>query len=243
MIRICLLRSIIYDLSRRLRWVGLAFCLTFFTTVSPTLSSAQDTLCGGHCASSNIVTSEQQNWGQRNSHLLGPLAIIFSAFGAWSLAYLSIRQNRAISQKRATFDYLYQLNWDKDYIHERKIFMGLTRGRNNLSKIAQDYDTLKKPNHVKSDADDEIVSNHNAIRTILNEYEAIAVGISTGTLSEEIILRNMRQNFAKTIDTCNDFIEETRRLSELKEPDALYCEVKKLTTKWRRMGKLQRNEN
>lgn len=235
-------RSIENDLARRLRRLITALCLGIVIAVSPALGVAQNQQPNTEEQPTSVVQIEQTNWGQRNSFWMSPLAIILSALGSWYLVSKSISENRKISQRRATFDYYYKLSWDKDYIDANNRYLALTRGTVKLSKIASDYAIVKAKDEPESDEDKKIIQEYTSIRSILNEYESIAVGIATDTLSEEIILRNMRQTLAKAIDTCSGFIDETRKNSEFAEPDKIYCEVKKLVAKWRKDGDLPTND-
>ena len=141
--------------------------------------------------------------------------------------------NREIAKKRATFDYLTRLSWDHDYLAKKEIFLELRAGDKKMATVAQEYERLKKTGDDEDNSFRDALKNHSAVRTILNEYEAIAVGIFTNTLSEEIVARNHRQAIMDAVQSCEEFIEVTRKNATVKDPSKIYCECQKLVENWK----------
>lgn len=175
--------------------------------------------------------------------LLGPAAILISAFGAWCFAAASIRNARDIANKKSTFDYLSKLSWDRDYIQAKNTFLEIRYGPKKLRAVSEEYHRLKKdgklPNGSKIDAGDEaahqIIEEHSSIKNILNEYEALAIAIRSGALDEEMVKSNIRQQFIDHIDGCKDFIEHTRANAGVGKPEKIWCEVQALMEKWKKV--------
>lgn len=172
-------------------------------------------------------------WGLKWKHLLGPSAILVSALGSWILIFLQMRNNRDIAKKRATFDYLSRLSWDNDFLEQRKKFLGIRASDKKMASVATTYEQLKSSDEGKEEEFSEALTNHTAVKTILNEYEAIAVGIFTKTLDEEMVRRNFRQQIIDAVTACDEFIAITRKNSTAKEPSKIYCECQNLVKKWK----------
>ncbi len=177
-----------------------------------------------------------QNWLERNEHLLGPLAILCSAAISLLLARQAINANRAIAQKRATFDYMSHLRWDKDFIDASQTYLECRRGSTRMAHLAEEYEKIDPNNGDLTSEQQEIMKKHGHIKRLLNEYEAIAVGINTQALCEEVVVRNYKQAIVSTVDECNDFIEKTREYAGKKgysKPDKIYKEIQDKVAAWK----------
>jgi hypothetical protein len=166
--------------------------------------------------------------------LLSPLAILISAIGSWMLAWKAIASNRDTAQKKSTFDYLSRLRWDKDFIEAQRTYITCRNADKKLSRLAEEYEALVNLPDL-SDEQREIIRQHDCIKRLLNEYEAIAVGISTGSLSEEVVRREIRQTIIATVRDLERFVEVTRKNASAKgyrNTDALYREYTDLVRRW-----------
>lgn len=164
---------------------------------------------------------------------LSPLAIFLSMLAALWSAKLSLAENRRISKQRATFEYLSRLNWDEDFLKSRRIYMELKAGDMKVKKVAEDYHRMRKQKRPNKENFAQVVEKNAAILGLLNEYEAIAIGIDTDTLDDEIIRRNRKSTIMDTLKTCDEFIEVTRENADTLIPkDKIYCEAKALIKRW-----------
>lgn len=68
-----------------------------------------------------------------------PMAILLSSVIAFCIAFYTVRQNRAISRRLATFEYLSRLKWDKDFIICRETYLRYKAGYTKLRAIAEKY--------------------------------------------------------------------------------------------------------
>lgn len=178
---------------------------------------------------------EKAHWALE---LLSPAAILVSAAGAWWFANASIKNARDISRKKSTFDYLSKLSWDRDYIEAKNKFLAIKIGPKKLRAVAEEYERLKNNGATAPSADTpahvmEAISEHSAIKNILNEYEALAVAIRTQALDEEMMKANIQQQFVEHVDACKEFIEHTRKNNNFKRPERIWCELQELAEKWR----------
>lgn len=179
--------------------------------------------------------SSNENWFERNEVYLGPLAILVSAFASWILANRAIKANRDISQKRATFDYMSHLRWDKDFIEATRTYLECRRGSTRMAHIAEEYEKIDPNNGELTPEQQNLLRKHDHIKRLLNEYEAIAVGINSGALSEEVVVRNYKQAIISTVDECKDFIEKTREHAGKKgysNPECIYIEIQEKVESW-----------
>jgi hypothetical protein len=169
-----------------------------------------------------------------HSALLSPLAILISGVIAWTIANKTIKANRIISKKRATFEYVSDLQWDDDYIDFLRKYVKLKAGKMKIRLVAEEYHQLRRNEKRDDDEFNKVIEQHSAIVGLLNAYETIAVGIFTDTLDEEIIRRNMRQTIIDVVDTCSEFISVTRKqIDNAEDPKKIYDECERLAKKWK----------
>ena len=166
--------------------------------------------------------------------ILSPIAILISAGGSWYFASQAIESSKTIANRRATFDYITRLSWDKDYIAAKNTFLEIKAGSKKIRAVAEEYEAAKngvgtKPTPKKLQ---EIIESHSAVKNILNEYEAMAIAVKKEVLDEEMMKRNIRQQFVAHVEACKDFIEYTRGQSGMKKPETLWCEIQALAKEW-----------
>ena len=142
-------------------------------------------------------------------------AILLSAAVASAIALYSIEEQRKIARKRTTLDALSQKEWDRDYIDSKHTFNKLRDHDDGLIKWAQ----------IENRSSDET----KIIRSTLNDYELIAVGIKEKVLDEELYKRWFRASFIKDWQQSKAFIMELRRSENM--PKA-FCEFEWLAEKW-----------
>ena len=144
---------------------------------------------------------------------LVPGAILISGTIAATVAIVAILQQRAIARKRAIIDNIFNRIWDKDYIENRKTFVKLRNDPSNLLDVA------KELNQAGNDAV--------AIRSILNDYEATALGIKLGILDGKIYELWFKTSFLRDCQAMRPYIESIRQ----NNPKA-YVELQGLAKKW-----------
>lgn len=169
------------------------------------------------------------------SYLLGPVAILISAVGAWWFAHKAIETNRQIAKKKSTFDYMTKLSWDQDYIEAKNRFLAINAGTKKLRAIAEEYEATKRANNLDEQEIKKIILDHSSIKNILNEYEAMAIAIKVDALDGEMIRANIQQQFISHIDACSEFINYTRSQSGFSKPEKVWCEVQALADEWRKL--------
>lgn len=123
---------------------------------------------------------------------LSALAIAGAAIFAWIW-------QRGIARRALTFQTLEQQMWDKDYIDQRKIFVGLreNHGSNDLADLA------------KAENDDN--NNAQAVRIILNNYELMCIGMKKGVLDEQMVKDYHRTTWLKDYDRMKPYIDAVRQ--------------------------------
>lgn len=137
--------------------------------------------------------------------------IVAAAFGAW--------WQRRIARHTLTINTIERQLWDGDYIGARAKFISArdTKSPDELRQLA-----------AKENAQHEDAA---AIRSILNNYELLSLGIITGVLDEGIYKRYFRTTFVSDYELSRPFIEGLRQ----RNPRA-YKEYTTLYEKWRENG-------
>jgi Domain of unknown function (DUF4760) len=107
------------------------------------------------------------------------------------MALNSIETTRATTRLRETFNTLNKFNWDNDVIQARDIWSKVRKDHDSnpqaISKYAYEAD------HSASDSDREFHSKvRTTLRTILNEYENLALGVQTGIIDEDYLYRSIK---------------------------------------------------
>lgn len=171
--------------------------------------------------------------------IMSPIAILISAGGAWWFANKAIKNAADVARKKSTFDYLSKLSWDRDYIEAKSLFMRLKLGPKKLRAVAEEYERLKNNGTTTISADpadpvNETIREHTAIKSILNEYEALAIAIDKGALDADMMKANIQQQFVDHVDACKEFIEHSRKVKNFPRPNKIWCELQKLAEEWRK---------
>lgn len=137
--------------------------------------------------------------------------IIAAAFGAW--------WQRRIARQTLTINTIERQLWDGDYIETRAKFI--------KARDSKTTDALRNLASKENAQEDEAA----AMRTILNNYELLSLGIVTGVLDEAIYKRYFRKTFTTDYELSKPFIQGVRDRS----PRA-YKEYTALYEKWRENG-------
>lgn len=135
--------------------------------------------------------------------------LIAAALGAWWQRYIH-RQNM-------TFSTLMDQLWDGDYIEQRAAFIRV--------RDEEPADTLVKA----GTKEEESSVNATALRSILNNYELIALGIHCGVLDETIFRRYFKSTTVSDYERVKPYIDEVR-----KRYPRVYTEYEALYEKWRK---------
>ena len=114
----------------------------------------------------------EKSWIIEYGPLISAGAILLSACVALIIARLNILEQRRISRRRATLDLLSRNEWDSDYLEARNEFVKLKNGSSGL-----EFWAAKEHENTPQIA---------VIRSVLNDYELIAVGIEEDILDEEL---------------------------------------------------------
>lgn len=145
-------------------------------------------------ASLNGIGSGGNSWAVG----ISAVAITGAAIFAW------IWQRGGIARRTLTFKTLEEQMWDKDFIEQRKIFVGLreNHGSSDLEDFAKE----------ENDDDDKAQS----IRIILNNYELMCIGIKQGVLDEEMIRQYHRSTWVKDYERMKPYIAAVRKKTAFK---------------------------
>jgi hypothetical protein len=97
--------------------------------------------------------------------------------GIWGalIAAWGVISNRAIARRKATLDLITSQERDGDIIKARTAFIALARKNGGLASYAE----------IDREPDEETQS----IRTVLNEFELISIGIQRGIIDFELYKR------------------------------------------------------
>ena len=149
----------------------------------------------------------------------GPLitagAILLSATIASAFAYFQIKAHERIARRRATLDLLVQKEWDRDYIEAKQQF-------NLLRDAEAGLKIWSAPEHRNSPQ----LQN---IRSTLNDYELIAIGIREGIIDEQVYKTWFRGSFLKDWEASPSLILEIRKTDGASKA---YIQLEWLATKW-----------
>ncbi|MEM9425667.1 MAG: DUF4760 domain-containing protein [Pseudomonadota bacterium] len=142
-------------------------------------------------------------------------AILVSALIAARMAFLGLREQRKIAKKRATLDMLSRREWDADYLSARTEFNRLKTGPTPLETWVND----EHKNTTQSDC----------IRTVLNDYELIAVGIREDILDEELYKVWFKTSFLRDYNLSKSYIAAMRKKYS---SDQIFAELQNLAESW-----------
>lgn len=137
-------------------------------------------------------------------------AIVLSALAA----ALTILWNTKIARRRATLDILLQEQSEASLINERTEYVRL-RDAGHLAQYAM-------PDETGSD-------NAAIIRSILNRYELIAIGIQQGTVDGKIYKKWCRTTFVKDWIALKPFVTQIRQTAGT---SVYLCNFEALGRKW-----------
>jgi hypothetical protein len=154
-------------------------------------------------------------------------AILLSATLAFIAVFVSGYLHRKTQRLVLTFQNQSSLLWDEDYQKYRKTFIEIRDGEQaKITAIAQ------KAAQATDDA--------SAVRTIMNDYELVAIGIRLKILDENFLHSFSRKTTLLDFDKMKPYIDETRRIND---NDAIYAEFEKLVTRWRNHKRPNRPAN
>jgi hypothetical protein len=137
-------------------------------------------------------------------------AIVVSAIGI----IISVIWSKVVAGRRATLDVLILEQTDLNHVEMRTQFVTL-RDEGNLSKFADSSKTHGE--------------GAQTIRAVLNRYELVAVGISSGSLDKKSYMKWCRSTLVKDWTFAKAFITQIRTNSANPE---IYIEFEKLAKKW-----------
>lgn len=145
-------------------------------------------------------------------------AVVISAI----TAIVVLRVNRSIARRRATLDLILHIETDGDIIKARKA-MSTAKKNPAGSRAWSAVD--------KRDSDEA-----NAIRTILNVNEIVAVSIAEDIIDEHIYHRWQRGAYIEDYRSMEDYVRGVR---EYWRNPSIYVEVEKLVHRWEGMPAFQ----
>lgn len=152
-----------------------------------------------------------------NSGSGSPWAIVASALLAFTAVFITGAINRKTARLSLTFQNQSSLLWDEDYIEARKIFIKFRDGaKADRLGLAQDA----------AQSSEEAT----AVRTIMNDYELVAIGIREKILDERFLRTFSRKTFIDDYEKMQDFITEIRRI---RSNNAIFLEFETLACRWR----------
>lgn len=168
-------------------------------------------------ASSPTLSGLVSFWATYGSVITGG-AVIVSAF----TAILVLQVNRSIARRRATLDLILHIESDGDIIKARKIMIDVKKDPQG-SRI---WGTAEK-----RDSDEA-----NAIRTVLNINEIVAVSIAEGVIDERVYRRWFRSAFVDDYRSMEGYVRGVR---EFWRNPSIYVEVQMLAERWAGMPAYQ----
>ncbi|HET9511813.1 MAG TPA: DUF4760 domain-containing protein [Sphingomonas sp.] len=139
-------------------------------------------------------------------------AIFVTALAATIIAIWGIVTTRVVARRVATMDRFTRIATDKDMIAAREKFIELTEQPGGLAAYADD-NPFGRSEEIK------------AIRTILNDFEQLALGIQFGVLDLELIKRYHRTGIIRDWGHAAPFIYKLR--AKIGSP-AIYHEFEEL---------------
>ena len=137
-------------------------------------------------------------------------AILASALGVFATIFWV----RRIARRRATLDIL--------LIEETKP---------EMTKQRMDFNVLRQQGSLSQWATPENINSENTalLRTILNRYELVSIGVHQGIIDEESYRTWCRSALVKDWTICKPFVAQLRQTTQT---PALYDEFEKLARRW-----------
>ncbi|PTV95817.1 uncharacterized protein DUF4760 [Rhodobacter aestuarii] len=149
----------------------------------------------------------------------GPLisagAVLVSAIVAGIIALRNIAEQRKIARRRATLDLISHREWDGDYIRIRAEF-------NKLKLSHPPLEFWAAEEHKDS-------PQITVIRSILNDYEMISIGIREGILDEALYKRWFRSSLVNDYQKAKATIDTIRQRTGV---PTIYAEFQALAERW-----------
>ena len=143
-------------------------------------------------------------------------AITLTASAAAVIAVWGVLSQRAIAARQATVEYIRETERDARFLDSQRLFRNLTNDSAGLAPWAL-VDKAQTPEAL-------------AIKTVLNDYEMVAIGIERGTLDDTTYRRWMRSTVVHDWRQASPYVMAVRnRLSN----DALYHEFEEMARRYR----------
>lgn len=142
--------------------------------------------------------------------------------------------------------------WDKDYIAARDIFNQLIDDQDRLRRLKEKVEERKHlmrsgewndrlTDEERRDYENCCTELHH-IRSVLNNYELICIGIREGIYDEAIYRRWYYGSFMTDWKKIRPFVERVRQESENPNPENIYRELQNLAERWKVEGPWGRRE-
>jgi Domain of unknown function (DUF4760) len=164
-------------------------------------------------------------WDAILAFLKGPQtagAFLFVGILAALIAVWGVTTQRAIARRRATLDYISKGLGDRDLIEAHQKFIELAKEPGGLAPWAEE--------------DKEKTDEAQKIRTVLNEFELIAIGVQLGIIDFELYVRWFRSGVIRYWRHAAPYVFSLR--SRL-ENDAMYHEYEEMV-RWLRDNRMPR---
>lgn len=145
---------------------------------------------------------------------VGLLAALI-AFIAVIVAVWGVVSQRAIARRNGTIEFIIRQESDSDIMDARRRFLQLAESDGGLAQYTS-------PQHIKSPSDEL-----NAIRTVLNQYELLSIGIQRGVIDFETYCRWNRGGTIREWDRAAPFIFALRSKTG---NDALFHEFEEMVS-------------
>ena len=154
-------------------------------------------------------------WTVYGPSLVETGAILITALVAILVAVRAIMNERAIARTSLAFESFSRTLWDRDYLKARKKFI----------EIRNSGDDPAKWSAVEQDASAEV----EAMRSILNYYETMAIGIENEILDEGFLFKAFRGALLRDWNAAEAFIVAMRKRLD---NDQLFIKTQKLAERW-----------
>ena len=142
--------------------------------------------------------------------------LAWSAILATAVATIAIFSQRSIAARQTTIEFIQKSEADRDLIKARELFLKLARDPSGLGQWASQ----------------PLSKEFKAIRTVLNEYEVVAIGIQRGIFDDTTYRRWYRSGVVKSWNHASPFVL-ARRITT--GNDTLWHEFEEMA-RWYRGG-------
>lgn len=153
-------------------------------------------------------------WTVYGPSLVETGAILITALVAILVAVRAIMNERAIARTSLAFDSFSRTLWDRDYLKARKKFIEIRNGGDLAKWSAAEHDASEEAE---------------AIRSILNYYETMAIGIEGRILDEGFLFNAFRGALLRDWDTAEAFVAAMRKRLD---NDQLFIKTQRLAKRW-----------